>query len=109
MSPWLWPLLPLELVYHAVVLLRLLAYQQGWLQRHQPTVPVISIGNLTTGGTGKTPIVIEIARGLIRAGKAVFQVEYLLPTAAFCRKAERLRFSSMRKRLLLDDWRDECW
>jgi tetraacyldisaccharide 4'-kinase len=34
-------------------------------------VPVISIGNLTTGGTGKTPIVVEIARGLIQAGKTV--------------------------------------
>lgn len=45
----------------------------------------------------------------VRAGKAVFQVEYLLPTIAFCRKASRLGFSSMRKRLLLDAWREKCW
>ncbi len=44
-----------------------------------------------------------------RAGKAVFQVEYRLPTAAFCRKANRLGFSSMRKRLQLDAWRQPCW
>jgi hypothetical protein len=45
----------------------------------------------------------------IRARKAVFQVEYRLRTAAFCRKANRLGFSSMRKRLSLGAWRDVCW
>jgi tetraacyldisaccharide 4'-kinase len=43
----------------------------GWLKSYEPNVPVSSIGNLTTGGTGKTPIVVEIARGLIQAGKTV--------------------------------------
>ncbi len=71
LSPWLWPLLPLEFFYRLAVSLRLWAYRQDWLQPAEPEVPVISIGNLTTGGTGKTPIVIEMARGLIRAGKTV--------------------------------------
>jgi tetraacyldisaccharide 4'-kinase len=71
LSPWLWPLLPLAWGYRLLVEFRLLAYRQGWLKRYVADVPVISVGNLTTGGTGKTPIVIEIARGLIRAGKTV--------------------------------------
>lgn len=71
LSPWLLPLLPLEWAYGLGVSLRLLAYQMGWLKSFQSNVPVISIGNLTTGGTGKTPIVVEIARGLIKAGKTV--------------------------------------
>jgi tetraacyldisaccharide 4'-kinase len=67
----LWPLLPLSWLYGLGIQLRLLAYRFKWLKSYQPQVPVISIGNLTTGGTGKTPIVIELARGLIRAGKTV--------------------------------------
>ncbi|MCE3234825.1 MAG: tetraacyldisaccharide 4-kinase [Vampirovibrio sp.] len=68
---WLWPLLPLEWGYRLGVSLRLLAYQMNWLKVYQADIPVISVGNLTTGGTGKTPIVLEIARGMIKAGKTV--------------------------------------
>ncbi len=67
----MWPLLPLSWLYGLGVQLRLWAYQRHWLSAYAPEVPVISIGNLTTGGTGKTPIVVELARGLIRAGKRV--------------------------------------
>jgi hypothetical protein len=45
----------------------------------------------------------------VLAGKAVFQVEYRLPTSAFCAAANRLGFSSMRKRLELGPWRNACW
>lgn len=71
LSPWLWPLLPLSTLYQGAIRCRLAAYQRGWLRSFPPSVPLISIGNLTTGGTGKTPIVIELAQGLIRAGKSV--------------------------------------
>lgn len=71
LSPWLWPLLPAEMGYALGVRLRLKAYAWGWLSTYRPEVPVISIGNLTTGGTGKTPLVMVVARGLIRAGKTV--------------------------------------
>ena len=43
-----------------------------------------------------------------KAGKAVFQVEYKLAPAAFCAQAERLGFSSLRKRFSLGAWRRTC-
>jgi tetraacyldisaccharide 4'-kinase len=48
--------------YRAAVGLRNLAYQQRWLTVHSAPAPVISVGNLTVGGTGKTPCVEYIAR-----------------------------------------------
>ncbi|MFD7613983.1 endo alpha-1,4 polygalactosaminidase [Streptomyces sp. NPDC059828] len=44
----------------------------------------------------------------IKAGKAVFHVEYALSTGEFCAQARRLGLSSMRKRLNLDPWRQPC-
>ena len=66
-----WTLLPLSAAYALGVVARVEAYRLGLLKTVEPGVPVISIGNLTTGGTGKTPIVIELARGLVKAGKSV--------------------------------------
>jgi hypothetical protein len=45
----------------------------------------------------------------VKAGKAVFNVEYDLSTRSFCAQANRLGFKSMRKRLALDAWREPCW
>jgi tetraacyldisaccharide 4'-kinase len=62
---------PLTLPYGAVSHLRTRAYRTGMLkQRHLDGV-VISVGNLTTGGTGKTPMVIWIAERLAAEGKHV--------------------------------------
>jgi hypothetical protein len=41
-------------------------------------------------------------------GKAVFEAEYNLPTAAFCPLSRRLRFSALLKHLSLDAWRRSC-
>lgn len=51
--------------------LRAMLYRRRWLPTHRLPLPVISIGNLTVGGTGKTPVVILIAEWLLARGKRV--------------------------------------
>jgi tetraacyldisaccharide 4'-kinase len=52
----------LSVPYGLAVRARNVAYDRGWLRRHRVAVPVVSIGNLTVGGTGKTPCVEYVAR-----------------------------------------------
>lgn len=54
--------------YGAAVTLRNAAYDCGWLAVHHAAVPVISLGNITTGGTGKTPLAAWIANWLVEQG-----------------------------------------
>ena len=60
-----------SLGYGLMARLRVHGYQRGWLRRETLPRPVISVGNITTGGTGKTPTVIEIARILGQCGKRI--------------------------------------
>jgi tetraacyldisaccharide 4'-kinase len=52
----------LSLGYRLGIACRNLAFNRGWMAVHKVSVPVVSIGNLTTGGTGKTPCVEHVAR-----------------------------------------------
>lgn len=61
---------PLTLPYGAVVHLRARAYRAGVLRPKRLDGVVISVGNLTTGGTGKTPMVLWIAQRLLAEGKS---------------------------------------
>jgi len=64
-------LAPFSFVYSIVQRLRAMLYQTGILKtRHLPR-PVISIGNVTVGGTGKTPVAAHIARILMEQGYRV--------------------------------------
>ena len=54
-------LAPLSLVYGAAVKIRSALYRKGILKTQRVGVPVISVGNITAGGTGKTPVVEWIA------------------------------------------------
>ncbi len=50
--------------YGGLMILRAWCYRIGLCKRHRLPVPVISIGNLTLGGTGKTPLVMYVVRQL---------------------------------------------
>jgi tetraacyldisaccharide 4'-kinase len=62
-------LAPTEAVYRAVVGVREALYDAGVLTTHEPALPTVSVGNLTVGGTGKTPIAAWIATELIDRGE----------------------------------------
>jgi len=66
-----WLLWPLSLVYGIAVRLRVWLYARGTFETKRLRTPVISVGNLTVGGTGKTPMVIWLAERFIAAGKRV--------------------------------------
>jgi len=57
---------PLSALYGAGVRLRQWLYARGWLRRVRVAAPVIVVGNITVGGTGKTPLVIWLV-GQLRA------------------------------------------
>jgi len=56
--------------FHATVRARNLGYRFGAIRSHSASVPVISIGNLTTGGTGKTPLAAWLANYLADTGRS---------------------------------------
>jgi tetraacyldisaccharide 4'-kinase len=62
---------PLSAIYGAVARIRASLYAHDWLHRKRLSRPVISVGNLTVGGTGKTPMVIWLAERFLAEGKGV--------------------------------------
>ncbi|MFZ8957312.1 MAG: tetraacyldisaccharide 4'-kinase, partial [Pseudohongiellaceae bacterium] len=69
-SAWLWLLLPLSLVVRYVAVRRLRTLQKASKSGHIEALscPVIVVGNLTAGGTGKTPLIIALAHHLKKEG-----------------------------------------
>lgn len=59
---------PASFFYGLGLYARVLAYANGVIKRSRADVPVISVGNITCGGTGKTPVVIDLVRMLVKAG-----------------------------------------
>lgn len=64
-------LYPISKIYGFVVTTRIFFYKKGILKTVRFPVPVISVGNITVGGTGKTPVVEYISRYLQKKGKKV--------------------------------------
>lgn len=93
------------LLYSAVVRTRLLLYKWKILKTRTLPVPVISVGNLTLGGSGKTPVVEMLARDAIRHGKK---------TAVLLRGYSRKKNSNRPEEVFIDrerPWRElaEKW
>ncbi|HEU4593640.1 MAG TPA: tetraacyldisaccharide 4'-kinase [Pyrinomonadaceae bacterium] len=80
-------LAPFSLLYGATVRARAALYRSGALAVERVGAPVVSVGNITTGGTGKTPLVEWAARALARgSGKRVCVL-----TRGYGREDERRR------------------
>jgi tetraacyldisaccharide 4'-kinase len=63
-----WWTLPLSALYAAGSASRRALYRHGWLRAEQLPVPVIVVGNITVGGTGKTPLTIALVDALRERG-----------------------------------------
>lgn len=65
-----WILLPLSALYWVVLSVRRFLYDCGVLRTHNADVPVVIVGNITAGGTGKTPTVLWLVNELRKRGFA---------------------------------------
>ena len=63
-----WVLLPLSGLYWLLISVRRALYRLGLMRRYRAEVPVIVVGNITAGGTGKTPVTIWLTRELRERG-----------------------------------------
>ena len=68
---WLFLLSMVSWIYYSLVKLRGSGYALGIMPRRKLPVPVISVGNITLGGSGKTPLVEKIAKVLCAEQKRV--------------------------------------
>ena len=59
-AAWLWLLLPISWLYGLITVLRHQAYKFGLLASYRAPVPVMVIGNISVGGSGKTPLIIAL-------------------------------------------------
>lgn len=60
---------PLSGMYKAGVHLRNWLYDRGWLDQKRGTLPVVSIGNIVAGGSGKTQVILLLAQELMKTLK----------------------------------------
>lgn len=61
-------LVPVSWLFRVLVAVRRLSYRRGWQESTRLSVPVIVVGNLTVGGSGKTPLVMHLVERLHAMG-----------------------------------------
>lgn len=62
-------LLPVSALFAVAAAARRLAYRLGWLETVRVRVPVVVVGNIAAGGSGKTPVVLALVQGLAARGR----------------------------------------
>lgn len=67
-ATWLWLLLPFSWCYGLLMLLRRHAYKVGLFTSYRAPIPVMVIGNITVGGSGKTPLIMSLVSHLQQRG-----------------------------------------
>ena len=60
--------MPISMIYVDIIRLRRFLYRIGLFKKYRLPVPVVIVGNITVGGTGKTPLVIALVERLIEQG-----------------------------------------
>ncbi len=68
---WLWLLLPISWLYGLITMLRRQAYKIGLLSSYRAPIPIMVIGNISVGGSGKTPLMIALVNYLQDKGVKV--------------------------------------
>jgi len=68
---WLWLLLPISWLYGLITMLRRQAYKIGLLSSYRAPIPIMVIGNISVGGSGKTPLIIALVNYLQDKGVKV--------------------------------------
>lgn len=61
-------LFPFSILYRVIIFIRYFFYRLGIFKTHRVNAPVIVVGNITVGGTGKTPLVIALIEALKKRG-----------------------------------------
>lgn len=109
-----WLLYGLSWVFRGGVQLRLWLYRNRIRKARQLGVMVVSVGNLTVGGTGKTPVVERLARELQDGGRkvAILSRGYKSKKLPFVRRLRRRWFGKFKPRIVHDGRRlllDSAW
>lgn len=101
--PWQLVYPALSLIYGCAVAARSALYDRAWLPCRAPPLPVICVGGLEAGGTGKTPMVAHLLARLERAGGKPG-----LLTRGYQRKARGLRVRAAGEAAAVYDLGDEA-
>ena len=75
---WLWLLLPISWLYGLITMLRRQAYKIGLLSSYRAPIPIMVIGNISVGGSGKTPLIIALVNYLQDQGGSAYLPEHLV-------------------------------
>lgn len=67
-AAWLWLLLPVSWLYGFITMVRRQAYKIGLFASYRAPIPLMVIGNITVGGSGKTPLIIALVNHLQKQG-----------------------------------------